>query len=328
LASPAHQVFFPDNITSQRPLGEGDLREFKWKGRVFSPGKGTFKTEQRGLDRLSKSDRLYETSGRVLRYVRLIDDYPVTALNSLWTDTGTGSFTESKVYVVQTNSKVIERCLLMATDAGDLVLDPTCGSGTTAYVAEQWGRRWITIDTSRVALALARARIMGARYPYYLLADSREGQLKEAEVTRTVPSSQPTHGRVRHGFVYERVPHITLKSIANNAEIDVIWDKWQATLEPLREKLSAALKRQWQEWEIPREVDPKWPDAARTLHAEWWQAASPGRRRSTPRSPPGLSSSTYTTSLTRTAGRSASPAPSRSRASRRTACSAWTRTTG
>jgi len=272
LASPAHQVFFPDNITSQRPLGEGDLREFKWKGRVFSPGKGTFKTEQRGLDRLSKSDRLYETSGRVLRYVRLIDDYPVTALNSLWTDTGTGSFTESKVYVVQTNSKVIERCLLMATDAGDLVLDPTCGSGTTAYVAEQWGRRWITIDTSRVALALARARIMGARYPYYLLADSREGQLKEAEVTRTVPSSQPTHGRVRHGFVYERVPHITLKSIANNAEIDVIWDKWQATLEPLREKLSAALKRQWQEWEIPREVDPKWPDAARTLHAEWWQA--------------------------------------------------------
>ena len=131
----------------------------------------------------------------------------------------------------------------MATDPGDLVLDPTCGSGTTATVAEQWGRRWITIDTSRVALALARARIMGARYPYYLLADSREGQLKEAEVTRTVPSSQPTHGSIRHGFVYERVPHITLKSIANNAEIDVIWEKWQATLEPLREKLNAALKK-------------------------------------------------------------------------------------
>ena len=116
----------------------------------------------------------------------------------------------------------------MATDPGDLVLDPTCGSGTTAYVAEQWGRRWITIDTSRVALALARARIMGARYPFYLLADSRDGQLKEAEVTRTAPSSQPVHGNIRHGFVYERVPHITLKSIANNAEIDVIWDKWQA----------------------------------------------------------------------------------------------------
>ena len=116
----------------------------------------------------------------------------------------------------------------MTTDPGDLVLDPTCGSGTTATVAEQWGRRWITIDTSRVALALARARIMGARYPFYLLADSREGQIKEAEVTRTAPSSQPVHGNIRHGFVYERVPHITLKSIANNAEIDVIWDKWQA----------------------------------------------------------------------------------------------------
>jgi len=160
----------------------------------------------------------------------------------------------------------------MTTDPGDLVLDPTCGSGTTAYVAEQWGRRWITIDTSRVALALARARIMGARYPYYLLADSREGQLKEAEVTRTAPSSQPTRGSIRHGFVYERVPHITLKSIANNAEIDVIWDKWQATLEPLRDRLNTALKKQWQEWEIPRKADAKWPDAAKKLHADWWQA--------------------------------------------------------
>ena len=116
-----------------------------------------------------------------------------------------------------------------------------CGSGTTATVAEQWGRRWITIDTSRVALALARARIMGARYPYYLLADSREGQIKEAEVTRTPPASQPTRGNLRHGFVYERVPHITLKSIANNAEIDVIWERWQATLEPLRAALNVAL---------------------------------------------------------------------------------------
>jgi adenine-specific DNA-methyltransferase len=138
------------------------------------------------------------------------------------------------------------RCLvhLMATDPGDLVLDPTCGSGTTAYVAEQWGRRWITIDTSRVALALARARIMGARYPYYLLADSREGQIKEAEVTRTRPRASPRAGNIRHGFVYERVPHITLKSIANNAEIDVIWDKWQAKLEPLREQLNAALRQE------------------------------------------------------------------------------------
>ena len=145
--------------------------------------------------------------------------------------------------------------MLMATDPGDLVLDPTCGSGTTAYVAEQWGRRWITIDTSRVALALARARIMGARYPFYLLADRKEGQTKEGEVTRTAPKSHATHGNIRQGFVYERVPHITLKSIANNAEIDVIYEQHQALLESLREQLNAALKQQWQEWEIPREAD-------------------------------------------------------------------------
>jgi len=130
--------------------------------------------------------------------------------------------------------------MLMTTDPGDLVLDPTCGSGTTATVAEQWGRRWITIDTSRVALALARARIMGARYPFYLLADSREGRLKEAEVTRTAPRTAPTHGNIRHGFVYQRVPHITLKSIANNAEIDVIWEEFQPELESLRGQLSVA----------------------------------------------------------------------------------------
>ena len=159
----------------------------------------------------------------------------------------------------------------MATDPGDLVLDPTCGSGTTAFVAEQWGRRWITIDTSRVALALARARIMGARYPFYLLADSKEGQAKEGEVTRTAPKSHATHGNIRQGFVYERVPHITLKSIANNAEIDVIYDKHQALLEPLREQLNAALKMQWQEWEIPREADAKWSDDIKKLHADWWK---------------------------------------------------------
>jgi adenine-specific DNA-methyltransferase len=160
----------------------------------------------------------------------------------------------------------------MATDPGDLVIDPTCGSGTTAYVAEQWGRRWITIDTSRVALALARARIMGARYPYYLLADSKAGQQKEAEITRTAPSTAPTFGSIRHGFVYERVPHITLKAIANNAEIDVIWDTYQEKLEPLRQQLNAALGEQWEEWEIPRDAQPKWPNEAITLHAHWWEA--------------------------------------------------------
>src|SRR2546425_2987409 len=201
-----------------------------------------------------------------------MDDFPCRTFTNVWTDTQTGAFTDEKLYVVQTNTKVIERCLLMATDPGDLVLDPTCGSGTTAYVAEQWGRRWITIDPSRVALALARARIMGARYPYYLLADSRDGQIKEGEVTRTAPSSQPTHGNIRHGFVYERVPHITLKSIANNAEIDVIWEKWQQTLEPLRESLNTALNKTWQEWEIPREAENSWSEVIKKLHGDWWIA--------------------------------------------------------
>ena len=223
------------------------------------------------MDKLARIGRL-RSGGQGLRSVLLLDDNPATPLDNVWMDTGTGSFGDDQVYVVQTVAKVVQRCMLMATNPGDLVLDPTCGSGTTAYVAEQWARRWITIDTSRVALALARARIMGARYPYYLLADSREGQLKEAEITRTAPSTNPVHGSIRQGFVYERVPHITLKSIANNAEIDVIWAEWQRTLEPLREQLNAALKKTWAEWEIPREVDAKWPDATKKLHADWWQA--------------------------------------------------------
>ncbi|WP_018076607.1 site-specific DNA-methyltransferase [Thiobacillus denitrificans] len=223
------------------------------------------------MDRLGRIGRL-RRSGKSLATVLLAEDNPVTPIDNVWLDTGTGSFTEDQIYVVQTGQKVVQRCLLMATDPGDLVLDPTCGSGTTATVAEQWGRRWITIDTSRVALALARARIMGARYPFYLLADSREGQLKESEVTRAAPSSQPVQGDIRHGFVYERVPHITLKSIANNAEVDVIWEQWQAKLEPLREKLNAALKKTWREWGIPREADAQWPDAVKKLHADWWQA--------------------------------------------------------
>lgn len=142
------------------------------------------------MERLLKADRIYATGGDQLAYVRFFDDIPAQQLSNVWTDTvGQNQFGGDKVYVVQTALRMLERCILMTTDPGDLVLDPTCGSGTTAYVAEQWGRRWITIDTSRVALALARAPIMGARYPYYLLADSREGQLKEAELTGKAPSS-------------------------------------------------------------------------------------------------------------------------------------------
>ncbi|MGQ0522603.1 MAG: site-specific DNA-methyltransferase, partial [Betaproteobacteria bacterium] len=263
-------IYRNDNLTSQSG-GEKSAFDVLYQGQHFSPGRGYWKTNQDGMRRLLRAERVASPTPRSIQYVRFLDDFAVSKLSNVWTDTQTGAFTDEKVYVVQTNAKVIERCLLMTTDPGDLVLDPTCGSGTASTVAEQWGRRWITIDTSRVALALARARIMGARYPYYLLADSRDGQMKEAEVTRSAPSSQPVHGDIRHGFVYERVPHITLKWVANNAEIDVIWDKWQAVLEPLREKLNAALKKSWQEWEIPREAEAKWSEAAKKLHAEWWQ---------------------------------------------------------
>ena len=261
-------------ITSSRPPGEGDLKVFRWFGRDFAAGNATFKTTELGLTRAAKADRLAPTGGGKLRYRRFHNDFGYTSIANLWTDISGAvqSRSDPKVYVVQSSTTIVERCFLMASDPGDLVLDPTCGSGTSATVAEHWGRRWITIDTSRVALALARARLMGARYPFYLLADSREGQIKEGEVTRTAPSSQPVRGNILHGFVYERVSHITLKSIANNVEIDVIWDKWQAKLEPLREKLNTALKKQWQDWEIPREADKAWSEPTKALHTDWWQA--------------------------------------------------------
>lgn len=252
-------------MVSNRPPGSFPV---EFEGRAWTPSGGYWKTGEVGFPRLIRADRI-GAGRKTLQYRRFLDDFPAYEISNIWTDV---AGTPDKIYVVQTAPAVVQRCILAATDPGDLVLDPTCGSGTTAYVAEQWGRRWITIDTSRVALALARARIMGARYPFYLLADSREGQIKEAEVTRTAPSSQPTRGNIRHGFVHERVPHITLKSIANNSEIDVIWDKWRASLEPLREGLNAALKKNWQEWEIPRESDKAWPEPAKKAHAGWWEA--------------------------------------------------------
>jgi adenine-specific DNA-methyltransferase len=157
--------------------------------------------------------------GNTLTYVRYLEDFPAFPINNFWGDTVTSGFSDPKLYVVQTNTKVIERCLLMTTDPGDLIFDPTCGSGTTAYAAEQWGRRWITIDTSRVALALARQRLMGAKFPYYLLADSDAGRRKASEASgKPLPPAQ-TAGDIRQGFVYERVQHVTLKSIANNPDI-------------------------------------------------------------------------------------------------------------
>jgi adenine-specific DNA-methyltransferase len=262
------QVFAPDNLTSQRPPGNFPVVS---KGREYRPGKGFWKTHEDGFARLSRAQRLHPI-GNTLMYRRFLDDFAVYPVSNIWRDVLMTGFSEDKVYVVQSSSKIVERCILMATDPGDLVIDPTCGSGTSATVAEQWGRRWITIDTSRVALALARARIMGARYPYYLLADSAEGKQKEAVLTRLIANADPITHNIRQGFVYERVPHITLKSIANNTEIDTIWEKWQATLEPLREQLNNELDKAWQEWEIPREAQPTWSDQAKTLHANWWES--------------------------------------------------------
>lgn len=258
------KIFASSDLTSSHYSKSESIRHL---GREFKPKNRYWSTSTTGLYRLQKADRLIIV-GDTLRYKRFLNDFDVLPISNLWTEQLSE---QNKLYVVQTASKVVERCILMTTDPGDLVLDPTCGAGTTAYVAEQWGRRWITIDTSRVALALARARIMGARYPYYLLADSRDGQLKVSEITRTEPSESPTRGDIRQGFVYERVPHITLKSIANNAEIDVIWEKYQETLEPLREKLNRVLGQAWEEWEIPREVDDSWPDEAKKLHSQWWE---------------------------------------------------------
>jgi len=241
--------------------------EFEYQGKDYRPITGrSWRTHETGMTRLMRGGRLMLMGSP--QYRQFYSDFPLMQLQNVWNDTAAG---ELKIYVVQTLENVVQRCILMSSDPGDLVLDPTCGSGTTAFVAEQWGRRWITIDTSRVALALARARIMGARYPYYLLADSRGGQLKEAEITGKAPSEMPTHSDVRQGFVYERVPHVTLKSIANNAEIDVIWDEYRTKLEPLRQKLNQTLKTKWEEWEIPRDADEKWSKQAKELHAEWWK---------------------------------------------------------
>ena len=243
--------------------------DLPFQGKTWTPPPGQcYPSSQEKLERVAKADR-FEIEGQFLRYVMKLSDDDTTKLNLTWTDT-IGA--RDQRYVVETNELVVQRCILMSTDPGDLVLDPTCGSGTTATVAEQWGRRWMTIDTSRVALALARARIMGARYPFYLLADSRAGQTKEAEVARTAPSSQPVFGSIRHGFVYRRGPHITLKSIANNTEIDVIWDQWLATMEPLRQRLNSILKTEWREWELPHDADPDWSEEAKKVHLEWWRA--------------------------------------------------------
>jgi len=215
---PGHRLFTLDNLTSQTGV---DKTRFpvSLDGRTYRPHPAVWKTGEDGMARLLAARRV-QAQRNTLRYVRYFDDFPAFPINNVWSDLGgVQSRTDPKIFVVQTATTAVERCLLMTTDPGDLVLDPTCGSGTTAYVAEHWGRRWITVDTSRVALALARQRLMGARFPWYLLADSLEGRKKESELSALPLPPADVTGDIRHGFVYERVQHVSLKSIANNPDI-------------------------------------------------------------------------------------------------------------
>jgi len=264
-----------DPLTSNRTAKEHEKISFDFHGKSYLPAAGrTWSTTEEGLRRLERQGRVYST-GNQLCYIRFFDDFPATPINNFWDDSAGKA---DKVYVVQTFDRVIERCLLMATDPSDLVLDPTCGSGTTAFVAEKWGRRWITADTSRVAVTLAKQRLMTASYDYFELKYPHEG--------------------LRSGFIYKTVPHVTLKSIANNPEIDEIYVRMHPAVEtalaalnailpdsasfPRRRESSNATKAldsrlrgnddsagqgrnegDLKEWQVPFDFPVDWPEAAK-----------------------------------------------------------------
>ena len=292
-------IYCLDNLTSQsvgRTKGEGAACWFPVAigNREYLPTMSSrWKTNEEGMARLIRAERV-EGAGNRAGYVRYLRDFPVYPITNLWDDV-MSSFMADKVYVVQTNTKIVARCLLMTTDPGDLVFDPTCGSGTTAFVAEQWGRRWITADTSRVSVAIARQRLMTAKYDFFRLRDESTG--------------------VAGNFRYKTVPHITLKSIAQNQNLDPIFAKHQQDLDealarcnaavkrvtpPVREKLQAKLLRKqkdegrkaitdadrrrwelpndgtgWEHWQAPFDTDPDWPVAladAITAYRVAWRA--------------------------------------------------------
>lgn len=259
--------------------GPGSRYEINFQGQVFRPEPRWWGTTSKGMDTLIKAGRVVK-AGRSVGQLRKLEDNPVFPISNVWTDTvGQNQYGGEKIYVVQTALSAIERCILMTTDPGDLVLDPTCGSGSTATVSEQWGRRWITIDTSRVALALARARMMSSKYPYYLLADSKEGQIKEAELTSSAPSNQKVFNSLNYGFVYEKVPHVTLKSIVNNSEIDLIWSKWNKEIISLISQLNSLLEKNWAEdWQVPHELNPDVSANAKEVHGKLLEARRSLRR--------------------------------------------------
>lgn len=236
-------IFAGDNITSQsigRQKGEGAASWFgvELGGYEFTPGlKARWKTNKKGMARLCSAERILSGDRSTLSYKRLLSDFSVTPLLNIWTDTvGQNQLGGEKAYVVQTALKIIERCLLMTTQPGDIVLDPTCGSGTTAYLAEQWGRRWITIDTSRVAIAIARQRLLTAKYDFY--------EVKRTESDTDEPQSDEELGTDPHpGFIYKKVPHITLKSIAQNTHLDPIFAQHEPILDARLADCNAALAK-------------------------------------------------------------------------------------
>ena len=269
-----------DNVTSQSP---GSRYDVTLLGKKLRPEPGYWKTDEPRMKNLIRAGRIASTT-KLAAYIRKFDDFPVFPLSNLWTDTlGQNQFGGPKTFAVQTAISAVQRCLLMTTDPGDLVLDPTCGSGTTAFVAEKWGRRWITCDTSRVAITLAKQRLMTASFDYYTLRYPQEG--------------------LKGGFDYETVPHITLKSIANNPDIDTIYDedhpKITAALDALNASLAAAppspLKptqgvrkgkpvdftkgETLYEWEVPFEWPEDWPGAARSSFDAFHSARQAMQRR-------------------------------------------------
>ena len=210
------RLYMPGDLQSQ---GAATLPQpFDYEGKTYHPGNTSHwkANYPNGMNRLASLNRIHIASNSI-RYRRFADDFPYKERGNVWTDTVTGNFTTEKVYVVQTGLTVIQRCILMTTDPGDLVLDPTCGSGTTAYVAEQWGRRWLTIDTSRIALNIAKTRMLTATFPFYRLHDEQDGD-------------------IRQGFIYKTVPHITLKSLANDepADTETLFDQPEEDKKRLR----------------------------------------------------------------------------------------------
>lgn len=247
---PGARLIMLGALTSQTTrVGQTTVFPVEVDGKAYRPPTGGWKTNANGMTKLKWAGRL-AVAGTTIRYVRYLDDFPAMPLNNMWEDFG-GGFGDDKVYIVQTNVRIVERCLLMTTDPGDLVLDPTCGSGTTAYVAEQWGRRWMTCDTSRIAITLAKQRLLTAVYDYYALLYPEQG--------------------VKSGFIYKTVPHITLKSIANNEEIDAIYEREHPKIEAALAQFNAARSLQQgkkkleplREWEVPFEFPDDWPVAAR-----------------------------------------------------------------